>query len=208
MRSEANTECYALRTVPLVRPERTGSAHERVPMATTTPAAVSAPPLDQLRADSRLSRVVRGVVGGELAGAVFAVLTVWFITSIGGELKTGFLLFSTIATGSDSLDTGTASVATGLLVHLGVAALYGALFALIVPRMRTNGTVLLAAGIFGLGVYLLDFRVFSPIWFPAFQQANQPFELLVHLLYGQLLALIFLSRGYLRRERRFDWSWK
>ena len=178
-------------------------------MATTTaPTRVSAPPLDQLRADSRLSRVVRGIVGGELAGAAFAVLTVWFITSVGGELKTGFLLFSTIATGADSLTAGTASVATGLLVHLGVAALYGALFALIVPHMRTNGTVLLSAGIFGVAVYLLDFRVFSPIWFPAFQQANQPFELLVHVLYGQLLAIIFLSRGYLRREGRFVWSWK
>jgi hypothetical protein len=183
-------------------------------MATTAPVSAEAldqpldQPLTQLRADSRLSRVVRGIVGGELAGAFFAVLTVWFITSVGGEVKSGFLLFSTIATGADSLASGSANVVTGLLVHLAVAALYGALFALLVPYMRTNGTVLLAAGIFGLFVYLLDFRVFSPIWFPAFQEANQPFELLVHLLYGQLLAIIFLSRGMLRREGRFVWSWR
>ena len=40
---------------------------------------------------------------------------------------------------------------------------------------------------------------------PAFQDANQPFEVLIHVIYGQVLAVLFLSRGVRSREPRFDW---
>ena len=43
------------------------------------------------------------------------------------------------------------------------------------------------------------------VLFPAFQQANQPFEVLVHLVYGGLLAVGFVSRGVRAGEPRFDW---
>ena len=172
-------------------------------MTTTVISGVAAPV--EARADSTLSRVVRGAVFGELAGAVFALVTVWFTTSMGGEADMPLLMMSTVASGSESITAGSASVTTGVLVHLTLSALFGVLFALEVPRMRTNGTLLLAAGAYGLVVYVVNFRILSPLLFPVFQDANQPFEVLVHLVYGQLLALPFLSRGVRRAEPRLAW---
>jgi hypothetical protein len=160
---------------------------------------------DETEPDSVLSRVVRGVVGGELAGAVFALLTVWFTTSLDMGRDMALLMMSTVASGQNSIDDGTASVALGVGVHLFLSALFGVIFSLAVPRMRTNGTLLLSAGVYGLVVYLVNFRLLSPVFFPVFQDANQPFEVLVHLVYGQVLAVIFLSRGVRAREPRFDW---
>lgn len=77
-----------------------------------------------------------------------------------------------------SIDDGSASVALGVGVHLTLSALFGVIFSL---------------------------QVLSPLFFPALQDANQPFEVLVHLVYGQALAVIFLSRGVRAAERRFEW---
>ncbi len=164
--------------------------------------------IDDVEPDPLLSRIVRGVVGGEFAGAVFALVTVWFTTSQGGEAKMPLLMMSTVASGSDSMATGTASVTIGVGVHLVLSALFGVIFALTAAKMRTNGTLLLSAGVYGLLVYVVNFRLLSPLFFPVFQDANQPFEVLVHLIYGQLLALLFLSRGVRAGEPRFAWRWE
>ncbi len=96
-------------------------------------------------------------------------------------------------------------VSIGVGVHLALSALFGVIFSQFVPRMRTNATLLLSAGVFGILVYVVNFRILSPLFFEAFQDANQPFMLLVHVLYGQILAVIFLSRGVRSGESRFDW---
>lgn len=155
--------------------------------------------------DSRLSRIVRGVVGGEVAGALFAVMAMWYTTSVGDGRDAALLMISTVASGSDSVATGSAHVATGVGVHLVLSALFGVIFSQFVPRMRTNATLLLSAGVFGILVYVVNFRILSPLFFEAFQNANQPFMFLVHVLYGQILAVIFLSRGVRSGEPRFDW---
>ncbi len=171
----------------------------------TTMAMAEPVVFDDVEPDSVMSRVVRGVVGGEIAGAVFALGTVWFTTSLDMGRDMALLMMSTVASGRTSIDDGTASVAMGVGVHLFLSALFGVIFSLAVPKMRTNGTLLLSAGLYGLIVYVVNFRVLSPVFFPVFQDANQPFEVLIHLVYGQVLAVIFLSRGVRARERRFDW---
>lgn len=171
--------------------------------STQSPTAIGvAEPLE----DALITRIVRGVVGGELAGAVFALLTMWFATSLGSEAKMPLLMMSTIAAGRDSMSSGGASVAVGVGVHLTLSALFGVLFALLVPRMRTNGTLLIAGLAWGLVVYVVNFRLISPALFPVFQDANQPFEILVHLIYGLIVASLFLSRGVRADEPRFDWK--
>jgi len=156
-------------------------------------------------ADSPLSRSVRGAVGGEIGGAVFAVFTLWFTTSLDSPGKAALLMISTVATGSGSIESGSANVATGVLVHLALSAAYGVIFAQFVDRMRTNATLLLTAGLYGLLIYAVNFQILSPLYFHAFQDANQPFMLLVHIIYGQLLVVIFVSRGVRSREPRFLW---
>ena len=38
----------------------------------------------------------------------------------------------------------------------------------------------------------MNFKVLSPTLFTTFEMANQPFELVVHAVFGALLALAFL----------------
>lgn len=166
---------------------------------------VQPPILAESAPDAALVRVVRGVVGGELAGAVFALATMWYVTGQGLEAKAPLLMMSTMTAGRDSMTSGSTSVAAGVLVHLTLSAMFGVLFALLVPRFRTNGTLLLAGVVYGGVVYVVNFRLISPPFFPAFQDANPSFELLVHLLYGFVLSLIFLSRGVRRGEPRLAW---
>jgi hypothetical protein len=73
---------------------------------------------------------------------------------------------------------GTTSPGVGLGVHLLLAALFGMLFALVVPRLRTNGTIALAGTVYGALLYVVNFLVLAPLAFTAFEDANQPFELL------------------------------
>ena len=60
--------------------------------------------------------------------------------------------------GSDeAMAACTTSVGLGLLVHMVLSALFGMVFALVVPRLRTNGTVALAGTLYGLVLYVVNF---------------------------------------------------
>ena len=84
-------------------------------------------------------RLVRGAVGGVAAGLVFAAVTMWFADSTGGKAEMPLRMISTIVQGDQAMAAGTTSPALGAVVHLALSALFGILFALAVPRFRTNG---------------------------------------------------------------------
>lgn len=146
-------------------------------------------------------RMGRGVLAGTFAGTLFALVTMWFVTSTDGPARAPFLLISTIVLGDSAIDTGEATVLIGVLVHAGLSALFGMAFGLVTPRLRTNGTVALAGLVYGLFLYLVNLRLLAPLYFPEFDEyANQPFEVLVHLLYGGVVGLGFYSSDVRRRE--------
>jgi hypothetical protein len=68
--------------------------------------------------------------------------------------------------------------------------------------LRSNGTVALAGGIYGALLYLVNFQLLGRIFFGQFLQGpNQPFELVVHVVFGHVLALAFYSSGIRSGER-------
>ena len=146
------------------------------------------------------TRLVRGVVGGLLSGAVFVAVTMWFAASVGDPAKGPLLMMSTIVKGSGAMENGTASVGAGVAVHLVLSALFGAAFALVAPKLRTNGTTALAGTLYGAVLYLVNFELVAPVAFPVFEMANQPFELLAHVVFGTLLSVAFFSSGVRRHE--------
>jgi uncharacterized membrane protein YagU involved in acid resistance len=81
-----------------------------------------------------------------------------------------------------------------------LSALFGMVFALAVPRFRTNGTVALAGTVYGLLLYVLNFLVLTPLVFTTFRMANQPFEVVAHLVFGTLLSFAFFGSGVRRGE--------
>jgi uncharacterized membrane protein YagU involved in acid resistance len=145
-------------------------------------------------------RLLRGAVGGVAAGLVFAAVTMWFAHSTGGKAEMPLRMISTIVKGDQAMAAGTTSPALGAVVHLALSALFGMVFALAVPRFRTNGTVALAGTIYGLLLYVVNFLVLTPLVFTTFRMANQPFEVVAHLVFGTLLSFAFFGSGARRGE--------
>jgi uncharacterized membrane protein YagU involved in acid resistance len=145
-------------------------------------------------------RLLRGAVGGVLAGLVFAGVTMWFAHSTGAKPDMPLRMISTIVKGDEAMAAGTTSPALGTVVHVVLSALFGMVFALAVPRFRTNGTVALAGTVYGLLLYVLNFLVLTPLAFTTFRNANQPFEVFAHLVFGTLLAFAFYGSGARRGE--------
>ena len=144
--------------------------------------------------------LVRGAVAGLVAGILFAVATMWFVTSIGMPARTPLLMISTIVLGDDAMANGDADSAIGLIVHLVLSAGFGIVFALIARRLPTNASLALAGLAYGGLLYLVNFQILARTAFETFRMANQPFEVVVHLVFGALLALAFLGTGIRRDE--------
>ncbi len=51
----------------------------------------------------------------------------------------------------------------------------------------------LAGTIYGALLYVVNFLVIAPLAFPIFEMANQPFELVVHVVFGTVLSLAFFG---------------
>jgi uncharacterized membrane protein YagU involved in acid resistance len=141
------------------------------------------------------ARLLRGTIGGVLAGLVFAGVTMWFAHSTGGKPDMPLRMISTIVKGDGAMAAGTTSPALGAVVHVVLSALFGMVFALAVPRFRTNGTVALAGTLYGLLLYLVNFLVLTPLAFTVFRNANQPFEVFAHVVFGTLLSFAFFGSG-------------
>ena len=146
------------------------------------------------------ARLLRGAVGGILAGMVFAGVTMWFADSTGGKASMPLHMISTIVKGDKAMAAGSTGVGLGLVVHLVLSALFGVLFALAVPRLRTNGTVALAGTLYGVLLYVVNFLILASLVFTTFQDANQPFELFAHMVFGTLLSFAFFGSGVRRGE--------
>jgi hypothetical protein len=50
-------------------------------------------------------------------------------------------------------------------------------------------------------LYVVNFLVLTPLWFPTFKAANQPFEVFAHMVFGTLLSFAFFGSGVRRGER-------
>jgi uncharacterized membrane protein YagU involved in acid resistance len=147
--------------------------------------------------------LVRGAVGGLVAGVVFAVATMWFVTSLDMPARTPLLMISTVVLGDDAMTNGDADTTIGWIVHLVLSIAFGVVFAFIARRLRTNGEVAAVGLVYGGLLYVVNFQILARIWFETFKMANQPFEVVVHIVFGALLALALYNSGPRRGEHLF-----
>ena len=145
-------------------------------------------------------RLVRGAVGGVLAGIPFVLVTMWFTSSTGGPAEMPLRMMSTIVLGDGAMADGSSSPVVGAIVHVVLSALFGVGLALVVPRLRTNGTVAVVGAAYGVLLYLVNFHVLAPTLFTTFEAANKPFELFAHVVFGSLLAFAFFGSGVRRAD--------
>jgi hypothetical protein len=157
-----------------------------------------------VRPEPLQSRLLRGAIGGLIAGGVFIATTMWFASSIGDPSDGPLMMIATVVQGEAAMKAGTASPALGLVVHAVLSTAFGAVFALVAPWFKTNGSVALAGTAYGALLYVVNFLVLAPVAFPIFETANQPFELVLHVLFGTLLSLAFFGSGVRSGEALFE----
>jgi uncharacterized membrane protein YagU involved in acid resistance len=148
------------------------------------------------------TRLARGAVGGLISGLIFAGVTMWFAsTQPPGKADMPLhMIASMVQGGREAIMAGQTSIWVGLVVHLALSMAFGLVFALIAPWLRSNGTVALVGTVYGALLYVVNFLVISPLLFPVFRDANQPFELFAHVVFGTVLAFFFYGSGVRRPE--------
>lgn len=134
------------------------------------------------------SMLARGAAGGAVAGGVFAAITMWFMTSIGMSAAMPMQMIAAMIQGQDALMAGTASPVLGFTVHMVLSIVYGMVFAALATRLPSNAVIAVAGAGYGLLLYVVNFLIVAPILFPWFGDANQPFEVLVHVVFGVLVS--------------------
>lgn len=139
-------------------------------------------------------RIAYGVVGGTFAGLLFLLANMWYADSQGLPAVAPLYDISTIFYFSDMPDPQPANAAVGLVVHLTLAAAFGATLAVLAPLARGAARLAGLGAAFGLLLYVVNFQILGRIAFEWFQEGpNQTFEVFAHLGYG-LLVVPFLMR--------------
>lgn len=144
---------------------------------------------------------VRGAVGGVVAGAVFGAATMWYASSTGVPADMPLRMIATIVQGEDALAGGTASPVLGAAVHMVLSVAFGVVLGLAANRLRRDAARAALGVAYGVALYLVNFLLVAPVAFPVFRDANQPFELVVHVVFGAV-AVLFLLRFRTPAPRR------
>jgi len=135
--------------------------------------------------------LVRGAIGGLVAGAVFAVANMWFAASNGMPAIMPLKAMASIVQGAPAVMDGSASPVVGVLVHVVLSIAFGVGLALFIRPLHAAGHQVVAALVYGAALYVVNFLILAPLFFKAFTMVNQPFEAVVHVVYAAV-ALPFL----------------
>jgi hypothetical protein len=160
----------------------------------------SALPMDAL--------LTRGVAAGLAGGLAFILVNMFAAQSAGKPPIAPFLDISTLFRFSEMPNIEPMAipveVTLGVIVHLFNSVLFGVVFALIAPLLRSSALLVAGALGYGVALYLVNFQIIGRLFFPWFvdpQGPNQILELIVHpLAYGLLLVPFFLSVVHRRPE--------
>jgi hypothetical protein len=139
--------------------------------------------------------LAQGAIGGVVAGIVFAAFEMIVSAAMMGA-EASFMplrMIGAILLGSAALDPGyslLAAGAAGLLVHVVLAVIYGAVFALVLGGVRSAWIDVGIGAAYGLALWLLNFYVIAPVAFPWFLDANPVVQFLAHtFFFGGVLGL-------------------
>lgn len=146
---------------------------------------------------SRLRQLVdwRAAVVGALAGAVTFLLVVAITLPLttGGTLWAFFRYLASILLGDSILPPPAgfdlSAVLVGLLVHLTLSLVYGAILALVIHRW---GLVvgLVGGALFGFAVYAINFFTFTLLFDWFYLLRSWPI-LLAHILFGAVTGFVY-----------------
>jgi hypothetical protein len=150
-------------------------------------------------------RVYHGAEGGLVAGLAFILADMGW-SRLHGELATIPIHgVATVFNVSDHIELTPDDLAIGIFTHAWLAALFGIVFALLLPlaggRLRAFAhgelrTLFLAGALYGLVLYLFNYQLLGRLLFKWFTGPHRPglaISILIHLIYGLALAPFFIG---------------
>jgi uncharacterized membrane protein YagU involved in acid resistance len=149
-----------------------------------------------------------GAIMGLVAGVIFIVFEMVVAGIMQGTFFGPLRMMSAIALGSGALDPTYSlitAIIVGLIVHLILSAIYGVIFGAIanaLPKAHQNRPNLIwIASAFGLLLWLANFYVIAPLFFPWFTNANPIVQLVAHtFFYGTAIGLLLTTQHLTARE--------
>ena len=142
-----------------------------------------------------------GALMGIFAGLVFALFQVIMAAVAPGPLPSELIVmvegvaYGGVPAPINAPAIASPAVAIAVLVHLGLSAIYGAMFGAVAPKVRAlrndRKALIGAATVFGLLVWIVNFFVIAPVAFPWFAETNGVVQFFAHtLFYGTVLGLL------------------
>jgi len=159
---------------------------------------------DQTSLD-RKAKIPAGILGGVAAGIAMAVVAMLVSAAMGQSLFTPVYLISGVFLGASALAGGIGPFLVGLLVHLFVSSVFGVIFAMMTPRVLSQGKTLTRGLIYGVVLWaIMTYAVLpwaNPVMFNQVAQIPGWF-LFQHLVFGGTLVLIpRLEKNFTQRSR-------
>ena len=168
----------------------------------------------QLSSDRRtdLGAWIRhGVIGGAIAGIVFAMFEMIMAVVLDGS-RAFFMplrMIGGIGLGQQALDPNTSVLTAGgvgLVIHMILSMMYGVIVTVVlslVPQLSSSRTsALVSASVAGFALWIVNFYVLASVfgwtWFP--NNTNVAVQFVAHtFFYGTVLGIV-LDRTHFRRS--------
>lgn len=150
----------------------------------------------------------QGAIAGIIAGIVFAVyeMVVSAAMAGAGAFFMPLRMIGAIALGPAALEASYPLLAAGLagvIVHMLLSVIYGAVFAVVAGGLRKMGVLVALAMAFGFALWVVNFYLIAPMAFPWFTETNPLVQFIGHtFFFGGVLgyALWSAHERLLRRE--------
>ena len=149
---------------------------------------------------------IAGLVGGIIAGIVFAVFEMVVAAIMGQGFFAPLMMIGAIVLGQRALPMPEPTirlstiVPVGIAVHMVLSMIYGAVFGTVassVGFLRNNRWALIGvATVFGFALWIVNFYVVAPILFPWFEMANPVVQFFAHtFFFGTALGVVLAARA-------------
>ncbi len=150
----------------------------------------------------RSSWLLNGLTMGVVAGITFAMFEMIMATILGDGFFAPLRMIGAIVLGPDALVPiypVTVAALAGMVVHLVLSGIFGLIFGLIASSIRfvraSSQSLVIAATIFGILLWIVNFYLIAPLVFPWFGMANPYVQFVSHaFFYGTPLGLLLLAR--------------
>jgi len=121
-----------------------------------------------------------GVVGGIIAGIIFAMAEMILNVLMGKPFFGPLKLISSIVLGQQALAPTYPLVSAaiiGLIVHMIMSMIFGLIFIYLLAAVKqiqaSTGRLLVYGSLFGLALWVVNFLILAPMLFPQFTMVNQ-----------------------------------